>query len=151
MTSGRGLNMPMKKTVPLVCLVVLVLVGMTTAAYGHDVLNNPDLRYNDREGLLNVAIAAILVATGFTTILLYLFMLKTRDRALFYFGLFVFLYGIRIFSDNSLFQIISGGNRVLWRFVTAFITYYIPIPLFLLMKQFVGWGIKRSLFFLLIV
>jgi signal transduction histidine kinase len=110
----------------------------------------PDMRYYDREGTLNFTIAVILTITGAASIILFLFFLKTKDRALLYFGIFTFLYGIRILSDNFLVRS-QWGSLLFWDYTGAIITYVIPIPLVLIFKQFMGWGIKKSVLWVLVL
>ncbi len=107
-------------------------------------------KFHPRQGLIHYTFANILAFIGVVSMILHLFFLKTRDRALLYFGLFAFLYGIRIHADNLFFNT-AWGNELLWCYFSAFSTYFIPIPMILFFKQFTGWGIKSSIrwFFIL--
>ncbi|MCP5104298.1 MAG: hypothetical protein GY950_13000 [bacterium] len=107
-------------------------------------------KFHPREGLINYTFATILIFIGVVSIILHLFLLKTRDRALLFFGLFAFLYGIRIHADNLFFNT-AWGNELLWCYISAFSTYLISIPMILFFKQFTGWGIKFSIGWLLIL
>ncbi|MCP4157023.1 MAG: hypothetical protein GY757_55435 [bacterium] len=105
-------------------------------------------KFHPREGLINYTFAIILTFIGVVSIVLNLFFLKTRDRALLFFGLFTFLYGIRIHADNFFFNT-AWGNELLWCYISTFSTYLIPVAMILFFKQFTGWGVKYSIGWLL--
>ncbi|MCP4217046.1 MAG: hypothetical protein GY765_20530 [bacterium] len=107
-------------------------------------------KLHPREGLINYTFAIILTFIGAVSIIVNLFFLNTRDRALLFFGLFTFLYGIRIHADNFFFNTV-WGNELLWCYISTFSTYLIPVPMILFFKQFTGWGIKSSIRLLLIL
>lgn len=87
----------------------------------------------------------IIFIVGIAALILFLFFLKPHDRALLYFALFAFLYGLRILADNYWIRYIYENIQFL-QYLTAFITYTIGAFFILFMKQFIGWGWKSSLF-----
>jgi len=91
----------------------------------------------------------IIFIVGIAALILFLFFLKLRDRALLYFALFAFLYGLRILADTYWIRYLYENIQFL-QYLTAFITYMIPIPLTLFFKQLINWGWKSSLLWLLI-
>lgn len=71
-------------------------------------------------------------------------------RSLLYLALFTFLYGIRILSETSITWYIFD-NHVLLYYISPFVTYIIPIPFILLVKQFAGWGWRSSVRWVLVL
>jgi len=103
------------------------------------------LRLNIFEFIQGIIISIV----GVAAIILFLFLLKPRDRVLLYFALFTFLYGLRIVAENYWIGYLYENIQFL-QYLTASITYMIPIPLTLFFKQFINWGWKSSLLWLLI-
>jgi len=91
----------------------------------------------------------IIFIAGIAALVFFLFLLKPRDRAVLYFALFTFLYGLRILADTYWTGYLYENIQFL-RYLSASITYMIPIPLTLFFKQFINWGWKSSLLWLLI-
>jgi len=103
------------------------------------------LRLNIFEFIQGIIISIV----GVIAIILFLFLLKPRDRAVLYFALFTFLFGLRILADTYWTRYLYENTQFL-QYLTASITYMIPIPLTLFFKQFINWGWKSSLLWLLI-
>jgi signal transduction histidine kinase len=92
----------------------------------------------------------ILTITGFAAIVISFSLLKGRYRSLLYLGLFTLLYGLRILSDNFITWYLFDSQPFLY-YISPFITYVIPIPFILLFTQFVGWGWRFSIGWLLML
>jgi signal transduction histidine kinase len=95
----------------------------------------------------------LLTLAGLASILLFFTLFKIHNRsylALFYFGLFTLLYGVRILSGTYIVGFIVHNRSVL-EYISYFITYVIPIPFILVFKQFTGWGWRSSVLWVLLL
>jgi len=82
-----------------------------------------------------IILASIISAAGVASFILW--RLRSRDPLLLWLGMFASLYGLRLFITNDL--------TVVARFPATVITYCIPIPLVLFLREFLGSGWKNSL------
>ncbi len=88
-----------------------------------------------------LVVASICVAAGLTA--LGLSLLRSRDRLLLWIGIFTMLYGLRLFWENDLVRIAFGVPSL--RMPIAVITYLIPIPYVLFVRELLGRGWKSSI------
>lgn len=100
----------------------------------------PEILHRD---LPLVMLAAVILAAGLASCILW--SLRARDPLLLWLGIFASLYGARIFLANELIQIATGAGLRLLRPAAAVITYCIPIPLLLFLRELLGNGWKNSL------
>lgn len=122
----------------------ILISGMTPwEALSHQLQDR--LRLNIFEFIQGI----IIFIAGIVALIFFLFLLKPRDRAVLYFALFTFLYGLRILADTYWTGHLYENIQFL-QYLSASITYMIPIPLTLFFKQFINWGWKSSLLWLLI-
>jgi len=91
-----------------------------------------------------VALATIVMAAGLAASVLS--RLRSRDPLLRWFGIFALLYGLRLFTENTLVGVATGISRQSLLAATRVITYSIPIPYALFFREFGEWygaGWKR--------
>ncbi|MCP4147276.1 MAG: hypothetical protein GY757_05950, partial [bacterium] len=100
-------------------------------------------RWHSKRPFVELFIAVLLSTAGFCAMLFFFFLLKKKDWALLSFGLFTFLYGLRLFSYNDISRELYYDPLV-QAYIATFITYLLPIPMLLLMRQFIGPGWKNS-------
>jgi phosphoserine phosphatase RsbU/P len=97
-----------------------------------------------RADALYLGLGLILVAAGAAAVAVYVRSLRGREPALPWFGLFTFLYGLRLLARTDTFPLLFNGPPSLWRYAVATITYAIPIPAVLYLREiFPRW--KRPL------
>jgi sigma-B regulation protein RsbU (phosphoserine phosphatase) len=88
-----------------------------------------------RWAVFSIAIGAILLMIGFLAVGIFLFRKKATDRALFYFGLFVIVYAVRIFMREHPFLSVFGFPAALAHHLDRIITVTISLPaLFLFLE-----------------
>ena len=92
-------------------------------------------------GLPYLIAASICLAAGLTAVGLSL--LRSRDRLLIWIGIFATLYGLRLFWENDLVRI--AFNMPSLRAPVAVITYLIPIPYVLFLREVLGRGWRSSI------
>jgi signal transduction histidine kinase len=106
-----------------------------------------------RSGIGYFIMGILLLIAGLACFIFYYALKKLhncRYLSLVYLGLFTLLYGIRILSETAITWYIID-NHVLLYYISPFVTYIIPIPLILLIKQFTGWGWHSSVRWLLLL
>ncbi|HEX4166790.1 MAG TPA: PP2C family protein-serine/threonine phosphatase [Bryobacteraceae bacterium] len=88
-------------------------------------------------------IASVLMLAGISSLLLAL--LRSRDRLLFWLGLFSVLYASRLFLDNGLVHLAIGAPDRPFRFWSFCLTCVIPIPYARFAWELLGPGWKKSI------
>jgi sigma-B regulation protein RsbU (phosphoserine phosphatase) len=89
------------------------------------------------------AVASIVVAAGISA--LALAALRSRERLLYWLGIFSLLYGVRLFLENGLLPTLLGvdGARLLpWAMC---LTFLIPIPYASFAREWFGVGWRQSI------
>jgi phosphoserine phosphatase RsbU/P len=94
-------------------------------------------------GLPSVALAAVVLATGLAAGVLS--RLRSRDPLLRWFAVFALLYGLRLFIANDLVAAAAGIGIQGQRTADRIITYSIPIPYVLFLREWFGNGWKKSI------
>lgn len=94
-------------------------------------------------GLPEAIVATLIIAIGLFAIGLAALRSASGDRASLWFGLFGCLYGVRLAADSELLQPLLP--EVLWRYLTAFITYAIIVPAGLFVESLIGPGWQSAL------
>jgi Stage II sporulation protein E (SpoIIE) len=90
-----------------------------------------------RWAILALGISAILLTIGFTATGVFLFRKKTADRSLLYFGVYVILYGMRVFLRASpLLPVFAISPSVADHIIRA-ITFTFSLPLLFLFLEIV--------------
>ena len=93
--------------------------------------------------LLLVMLATAFFAAGFASIALWT--LKSRDPLLLWLGIFASLYGLRVFLTNALVVAATAHRLDALHDAPVIITYCIPIPLVLFVRELIGNGRKNSI------
>jgi len=99
-----------------------------------------------RSGIGLFIMGILLLIAALACIIFYYVIKILHNRhyhALLYLALFTLLYGIRILSETPITWYIFD-NHVLLYYISPLVTYVIPILFILLIKQFVGWGWRSS-------
>lgn len=104
-----------------------------------------EVRQRLRRGLLYNVLAVILCAVGVAALLLFSLRWKNRDWQLLTFGLFSFLYGLRLLASSFAARLLLNVPQDLLLYVLAIITYTINVPFFLFVAQSIGKGWRSSL------
>ena len=96
-------------------------------------------------------LAVIITIFGLILMLIYFINRKHSGLYMLYGGLFTFFYGLRILSVNEMVLLLDIVPPLFLRYMTAVITYFVGVFSLLLFVNFIGWGWKRSIFWLLII
>jgi sigma-B regulation protein RsbU (phosphoserine phosphatase) len=93
-----------------------------------------------RADALRLAIGPLLIAVGVAAAVAHLRSSRREGSALPWFGLFSFLYGLRLVARTDTFPLFFTAPPRFWVYVAAAITYVIPIPGILLTRAvFPAW------------
>jgi hypothetical protein len=87
-----------------------------------------------RADSLHLGLGLLLVAVGLTTEAIYAARLRRSEPSLPWFGLFAFLYGLRLLARTSTIPLLFDLPRPLWAYLAAAITYVIPVPAILILR-----------------
>src|ERR1700692_4689525 len=98
-----------------------------------------------RWAILSLATCAILLAIGLTAMGIFLFRKKTGDRTLLYFGVFVFLYAVRMFMRDPPILPVFGISVAVAGHIERFITFTISLPTLFLFLEIVQVRWRRVL------
>src|SRR5581483_8147511 len=98
-----------------------------------------------RSSLPFIAVATIVLVAGFTAILLS--RLRSRDRLLLWLGVCATLYAIHLLLQNDLIvrTVTPVMNARPFDLSILVLTYLIPIPLAMFVRELLGAGWKRSI------
>jgi sigma-B regulation protein RsbU (phosphoserine phosphatase) len=80
-----------------------------------------------RTDALNLALGILLLGVGVAAVVACARPLR-RQPSLLWFGLFAFLYGLRLLGRTSTFALASGLPPAFWRYASSAITYVIMVP-----------------------
>lgn len=91
---------------------------------------------------LEIVLGVILGAVGLMAAVLYRIHARSKDPALLWFGLFAFLYGLRLLGRTSVLSFMAVPvPRGFWPYFVAAITYVIAIPATLFIREIIpAWG-----------
>src|SRR5450631_3883057 len=96
-------------------------------------LTRPQLRME----FLAIAVGVVLFAVGLAALAVYFFRRQTRDLTLIFFGSFVILYSVRLFSDRPLVRSLFTVSPAFWGYLNWVITCTILLPFGLFLYQLV--------------
>ncbi len=82
---------------------------------------------------LRLGLGVLLIVAGLAAAAVYLRSLRGAESTLPWFGLFSFLYGLRLLARTDTFPLFFSAPPLFWRYVAAAITYVILIPGLLLL------------------
>lgn len=94
-------------------------------------------------GLSEAIIASLILAMGLVASAFGALRWKSGDRTALWFGLFACLYGVRLAGASELVQ--PALREITWRYLVAFITYAIIVPLALFIESLFGPGWRNAL------
>jgi phosphoserine phosphatase RsbU/P len=103
------------------------------------------LRAQVRADLGQILLGALFLSVGLAVLLLAGLRRRFKDLSLVFFGLCGVLYGVRLFSSSGATPLLFDVPPVLWSYLTAFITYVMPVPFVVFLEQFMGRGWKSSI------
>jgi sigma-B regulation protein RsbU (phosphoserine phosphatase) len=106
-----------------VVLLIALLLQITRADVGRML----------RADSLRLGLGLLLIAVGLAAAAAYLGRLR-GEPLLPWFGLFAFLYGLRLLARTSTFPLLFDLPPRLWAYVAAAITYVIPVPAILVLR-----------------
>jgi sigma-B regulation protein RsbU (phosphoserine phosphatase) len=99
-----------------------------------------------RADALHLGLGGLLLALGLAAAVVYA--LRRKEHSVPWFGLFAFLYGLRLLARTDTFRLFFSLPPVAWRYLAATITYVLLIPAFLFLRAAfprwrrpVGWVI----------
>jgi sigma-B regulation protein RsbU (phosphoserine phosphatase) len=103
-----------------------------------------DLRDMLRADAVGLALGCFLLLVGLTTLALWgmarqrarLLPARTRPNGALL-GIFAVLYGSRLLIRTTTFRLIFGGDPAAWSYAEAAITYTVPLPLFLFVRDLI--------------
>jgi hypothetical protein len=96
-----------------------------------------------RANLPFIGVASIVFAAGVAALVLS--RLRSRDRLLFWLGIFAGTYGARLSLQNDLVQAAAGPHRRLFTTAILILTYVIPIPYAGFCREMFGSGWKNTI------
>jgi sigma-B regulation protein RsbU (phosphoserine phosphatase) len=93
-----------------------------------------------RADALRLAIGPLLIAVGVAAVVAHLRSSRREGSALPWFGLFSFLYGLRLLARSDTFPLFFSAPRVSWLYLAGGISYVIPVPVLLVLRAvFPAW------------
>jgi sigma-B regulation protein RsbU (phosphoserine phosphatase) len=93
-----------------------------------------------RADALRLGLGPLLIAAGIAAAVAHFRSSRREGSALPWFGLFAFLYGVRLLSRSDTFPLFFGASPVFWLYLAGAISYVIPIPAMLLLREvFPAW------------
>ena len=99
-----------------------------------------DVTHMLRADALRLGLGPLLIALGIAAAVVHLRWSRRERSVLPWFGLFAFLYGVRLLARSDTFPLFFAAPPVFWRYLAAAITYVIPIPAMLLLREvFPAW------------
>jgi sigma-B regulation protein RsbU (phosphoserine phosphatase) len=98
-----------------------------------------------------ILLGFLLIVVGIVTIFIFLLKRKSAERYLLYLSVFIIGYGVRVIAENDLVIMSVNVPGIFWYHVQAVVTNILPIFFILFLQAFIGWGWKRSVFWLLMV
>jgi sigma-B regulation protein RsbU (phosphoserine phosphatase) len=94
--------------------------------------------------MLKVAVAIVLLVAGSSAIALFSLRRKTRDLTLVYFGLFSFLYGVRLLALQAVVEALVDAPPKFWILINWFITCTINVPVGLFIYQLASEQFRKA-------
>ena len=99
-------------------------------------LTPADVRDMLRADAVSVVLGLLLFVGGLFT-LVYLILARRRAVSLLWLGIFSLLYGLRLLARADSFRLVFEFRGVVWEHLAAIITYTVPIPILLFVREFV--------------
>jgi sigma-B regulation protein RsbU (phosphoserine phosphatase) len=80
-------------------------------------------------------IGVLLTSLGLFAATFFFLRQKEGTSPIFFFGLFAFLYGARLFARTTAIPVFFGRSAFFFSYLEIFITYFIPVPLLLFLME----------------
>ncbi len=135
----------MKRIFVLSCL-ILIMPGIGFSR--HEPMITPEFWLEKQPEFL---LGFLLIVIGVLTGLVFLLKRKSSELYLLYLAVFIVGYGARVLADNELLRISVDVPQDFWEYINATATDILPAVFILFLQSFIGWGWKRSVFWLLMV
>jgi sigma-B regulation protein RsbU (phosphoserine phosphatase) len=87
-----------------------------------------------RADALHLGLGLLLLAAGVAAVAVYARTLRRKEPSLPWFGLFAFLYGLRLLSRTDTFPLFFNLPPAFWDYLGSAITYLIPLPAVLFLR-----------------
>jgi sigma-B regulation protein RsbU (phosphoserine phosphatase) len=99
-----------------------------------------DVRHMLRADALNFGLGVLMLAVGVAAVVVYGWALRRKEPSLPWFGLFAFLYALRLLAHTDTFRLFFSLPPAFWLYLISAITYVIPLPaVFYLRTAFPRW------------
>jgi len=98
-----------------------------------------------RSDITLLIVGAVIATIGTTSVTVYIFRRRDRERYLLWFGLFSILYGIALVVRNSVFRLGFGKPQVIGLSIERLISLLTMVPGLLLFEEFYGRGWRSSI------
>ena len=108
------------------------------------------LRILLRGDMTGFVLSLLVLFVGLAALAVHLLRLKSKDRTLLWFGLFVFLYGLRSLGRHTIVRALFDAPAEFWRYLDSVISDVIITPALLFFEDIYGSGWKSSLQWLLV-
>jgi sigma-B regulation protein RsbU (phosphoserine phosphatase) len=102
-----------------------------------------------RGDITGFVLSLLVLFVGLAALAVHLLRLKSKDRSLQWFALFIVLYGLRSVSRHAITQELFDAPRAFWAYFDSIISDVIVMPALLFFEAFYGRGWKSSLRWLL--
>jgi len=95
-------------------------------------------------------LSLLVLSVGLSALAVHVLRLKSKDRTLLWFGLFIFLYGLRSLCYHTILRTLFDVPAGFWRYLSSIISDVIVIPALLFFECIYGRGWKSSLQWLML-
>lgn len=119
-----------------------------------DALTHEQVRAVLRQDALSVILGVLFVALGLAAVAMNRLRARSRDPAALWFGLFAVFFGVRLLALAEVVRFVVGGPEEVWFYVAAAISYTIPLPALLFLREVfpswrrvIGWVLRFQLVF----
>jgi hypothetical protein len=98
-----------------------------------------------RADLADLLFGVLFIGAGLSLVLVSPFQWREQGRSLLLLGLAGTMNGARLLAEQTTLHLMIDWSEATWRYLTSYITYAIPIPLILWIREVLGWGWKSSI------
>jgi len=103
-----------------------------------------------RGDMAGYVLSLLVLFVGLSALAVHVLRLKSKDRTLLWFGLFIFLYGLRSLCYHTIFRALFDAPAGFWRYLVSITSNVIVIPALLFFECIYGRGWKSSLQWLML-
>lgn len=98
-----------------------------------------------RGDMAGFVLSLLVLFIGLAALMVHLLRLKSKDRTLLWFGLFISLYGLRSISRHEITRALFDISGMFWRYLDSVISDVIVTPALLFLEEVYGPGWKSGL------